>query len=412
MSETADVVIIGGGVMGASIAFHLAQRRAGKVVLLERGGLATGTSGRSGAICRQHYSNPFTVRMARKSLRVFEQFDEVVGGDAGFQRTGMLMIVGPDAVEGLRHNVQMQQAEGVPTRLIAPDEIPSVAPGFVGAGAALACFEEDAGVADPTATVQAFGRRARELGADVREGVTVTHILADGGKVQGISTAEGVTQIVTERGRVRGVSTTEGEIESPKVVCAANVWSVDLAWEVGVDLPIKPVRTPMAALRRPEDFGGRRALHPVCLDAVNDIYFRPDLNGWTYIGPMHEDTTADVNPDNYEPINAAEAQWFYARARQRVPALARAVQRGGWAGIYDMCLPDSHYILDEAPQVSGLYLAVGFSGHGFKMSPEIGRMMAALVAEGERDPDLHYFRYARFAEGDLIRPTYDYGVLG
>jgi sarcosine oxidase subunit beta len=393
MSETADVVIIGGGVMGASIAFHLAQRRAGKVVLLERGGLATGTSGRSGAICRQHYSNPFTVRMARKSLRVFEQFDEAVGGDAGFQRTGMLMIVGPDDVEGLRHNVQMQQAEGVPARLISPDEISTVAPGFSSEGAALACFEEDAGVADPTATVQAFGRRARELGADIREGVTVTHILADGGKV-------------------RGVSTTQGEIESPKVVCAANVWSVALAREVGVELPIKPVRTPMAALRRPEDFGGRRALHPVCLDAVTEVYFRPDLNGWTYIGPMHEDTTVDIDPDNYEPVNAAEAQWFYERATRRVPALARAVQRGGWAGIYDMCLPDAHYILDETPQVRGFYLAVGFSGHGFKMSPEIGRMMAALVADGERDPDLHYFRYARFAEGDLIRPTYDYGVLG
>ena len=393
MSETADAVIIGGGVMGASIAFHLAQRRMGKVVLLERGGLATGTSGRSGAICRQHYSNPFTIRMARNSLRVFEHFEDVVGGDAGFQRTGMLMVVGPHDVEGLRSNVALQQAEGVPTRLVAPDEISSVAPGFSSDGVALACFEEDAGVADPMATVQAFGQRARELGADVREGVTVTHVLTEGGKV-------------------RGVSTTQEEIESPKVVCAANVWSVALAREVGIELPIKPVRTPMAALRRPEDFGGRRALHPVCLDTVTEVYFRPDLNGWTYIGPMQEDSTLDVDPDHYEPVNAAEARWFYERAVRRVPALARAVQRGGWAGIYDMCLPDGHYILDEAPQLAGLYLAVGFSGHGFKMSPEIGRMMAAMVAEGERDPDLQHFRYTRFAEGDLIRPAYDYGVLG
>ncbi len=393
MSETADVVIIGGGVMGASIAFHLAKRRAGRVILLERRGLATGTTGHSGAICRQHYSHRFTIRMARRSLRVFEHFDDVVGGDAGFQRTGLLMIAGPSEVEGLRSNVQLQQAEGVPTRLISPEEIPSVAPGFSSEGAALACYEEDAGVADPAATTQAFGRRARELGADIREGVTVTRVLTQGSSV-------------------RGVHTTQGEIASPKVVCAANVWSVPLARAVGVELPLKPVRIPMAALRRPEDFGGRQALHPVCLDAVTGVYLRPDLNGWTYVGPMREDMTLDIDPDQYEGITAEEAQWLHARAKQRVPALARAGLRGGWAGIYDVCLPDSHYILDEAPQLAGFYLAVGFSGHGFKMSPEIGRMMAALIADGERDPDLHPFRYSRFAEGDLNRPTYEYSVLG
>jgi len=393
MSETADVVIIGGGVIGASIAFHLAQRRVGRVLLLERGGLATGTTGRSGAICRQHYSNAFTIRMAQRSLRVFEQFDAVVGGDVGFQRTGLLMLFGSHDVEGLRLNVQLQQAAGVPTCLLAPDEIASVAPGFSGEGVALACFEEDAGVADPVATVQAFGRRARELGAEIREGVTVTHIL-------------------TEHGNARGVSTTAGEIGCPRVVCAANVWSVALAREVGIELPIKPVRIPMIALRRPDDFYGRQALHPVCLDMVTDVYFRPDLNGWTYVGPMHEDMSADVDPDHYEGPGEAETRLFCERAAQRVPALARAVQRGGWAGIYDVCVPDGHYILDEAPQVVGFYLAAGFSGHGFKMAPEIGRMLASLVAEGERDPDLHHFRYSRFAEGDLIRPTYDYSVLG
>jgi sarcosine oxidase subunit beta len=393
MSETADVVIVGGGVIGASIAFHLALRRVGRVVLLERGGLATGTSGRSGAICRQHYSNPFTIRMARQSLRVFEQFDQIIGGDAGFQRTGMLLVVGPKEVDGLRVNVALQQAEGVPVEIIAPEEIPSVAPGFTEEGVALACFEEDAGVADPVATVQAFGWRARELGAEIREGVAVTHVLADGD-------------------RVRGVSTTQGEIESPRVVCAANVWSVALARGVGIELPIKPVRVPMVALRRPEDFVGRYALHPVCLDTVTNVYFRPDINGWTYVGPMHEDTSVDIDPDDYESVTQDEARWLCEQAVLRAPALARAVQRGGWAGIYDVCLPDGHYILDEAPQLTGFYLAIGFSGHGFKMAPEIGRMMAALVAEGERDPDLHHFRFARFAEGDLIRPTYSYSVLG
>ena len=393
MAEIADVVIIGGGVMGASIAYYLAQQRVGKVILLERRGLAAGTTAHSGAICRQHYSHPFTIQMARRSLRVFERFDDVIGGDAGFQRTGLLFIVGPKDVEGLRANVQLQQQEGVPTRLIAPDEIPDIAPGFVGDGAALACFEEDAGVADPVATTLAFARRARTLGVEVREGVTVTNVLTQGDKV-------------------RGVSTTQGEIECPKVICAANIWSVALARAVGIELPLKAVRIPMVSLRRPDDFGGRELRHPVCLDAVNDVYLRPDLNGWTHAGPLHEDIAASVDPDHYDGPTPEEARQFQERAALRVPALARAAQRGGWAGIYDVCLPDGHYILDEAPQLAGFYLAVGFSGHGFKMAPEIGRMMAGLVSNGERDPDLHHFRFSRFAEGDLIRPAYEYSVLG
>ncbi len=393
MAERADVIIIGGGVMGASIAFYLAQRRAGRVIVLERRGLASGTTAHSGAICRQHYSHPFTIRMAQRSLRVFEQFGEVIGGDAGFQRTGLLFIVGPKDVEGLRANVQLQQAENVPTRLLTAEEIPDAAPGFVGERAALACFEEDAGVADPIATTLAFAQRARALGAEVREGV-------------------GVTRVLTRGDRVRGVSTTQGEIECPKVICAANIWSVALARAAGIELPLKAVRIPMVSLRRPDDFGGRAMRHPVCLDAVNDVYLRPDLHGWTHAGPLHEDMTADVDPDHYAGPTPEEASQFQERAALRVPALARAARRGGWAGIYDVCLPDGHYILDEAPQLTGFYLAVGFSGHGFKMAPEVGRMMAALVAAGERDPDLHHFRFSRFAEGDLIRPAYEYSVLG
>ncbi len=393
MSETADVVIIGGGVMGASMAFYLAQRRAGRIVLLERKGLATGTTGHSGAICRQHYSHPFTIRMARDSLRVFEHFDDVIGGDAGFRRTGLLLIVGPKDVEGLRANVALQQAEGVPARLIAPDEIPEVAPGLVGDGAALACFEEDAGVADPVMTVLAFAHRARELGAEIREGVEVTRVLTQGGKV-------------------RGVSTTQGEIECPRVVCAANIWSVALAREVGIDLPLRPVRVPMVSLRRPADFAGGAGLHPVCLDGVNDVYLRPDLNGWTHAGPLQEDLVSEIDPDHCTGPTSEEARQFQERAARRAPALGRALLRGGWSGIYDVCVPDGHYILDEASQLIGFYMAVGFSGHGFKMAPEIGRMMAGLVAAGERDPLLYHFRYSRFAEGDLIRPAYEYSVLG
>ncbi len=152
MTETADILIIGGGVMGASIAFHLSQQRGGRVVLLERDALANGTTGRSGAIVRQHYSNDFTIRMAKESLAIFQHFAEQVGGDCGFTSTGMLVMANATGTDALRANVQMQQEQGVNTRLISASEIREVTPEYSDEGVALACYEPDTGVADPMAT--------------------------------------------------------------------------------------------------------------------------------------------------------------------------------------------------------------------------------------------------------------------
>ncbi len=140
MTEQADIVIIGGGVMGASIAYHLARQEGGKIVLLERQGLCNGTTGRSGAIVRQHYSNDFSIRMAKESLAVFQQFDDRVGGDCGFVTTGMVVMIDEEGAHALRVNTQMQQDQGVITHIISADEIGEVAPGYSGAGVALACF--------------------------------------------------------------------------------------------------------------------------------------------------------------------------------------------------------------------------------------------------------------------------------
>src|SRR5712691_784151 len=188
MTEQADIVIIGGGVMGASIAYHLARQSSGKIVLLERQGLGNGTTGRSGAIVRQHYSNEFTVRMAKESLAVFQQFDDRVGGDCGFVTTGMVVMIDEAGADALRANTQMQQDQGVITRIISADEVGEAAPGYSSAGVALACFEPGAGVADPMATTHCFAQRARDYGADIREGVTVARILTAGERVTGAQT--------------------------------------------------------------------------------------------------------------------------------------------------------------------------------------------------------------------------------
>lgn len=392
MAETADILIIGGGVMGTSIAYHLTKQGGKRVLLLEREAIGNGTTGRSGAIVRQHYSNEFTIRMAMTSLSVFQHFDDLIGGDCGFVTTGMIVMTGDGGAEALRANVQMQQEQGVNTRLIAADEVGEAAPGYSGEGVAAACYEPDTGVADPMATTHCFARRARDYGATIREGTAVTHILQ-------------------QNGRVTGVRTVEGDIQSPIVVLAANVWSRRLAQAIGITLPVTPTRHPMISLRRPHDFGGRQGLHAVGLDLIRHIYLRPDLGGVTLVGSTENVLTAS-NPDHYaQGLSEEEIQHFRTMAGGSIPALARAVPRGGWAGVYDDT-PDYHPILDQLSAREGLYCAVGFSGHGFKLSPIVGQWMAQLILTGQKADDMQHFAFDRFGQGKEIRPHYSSGVLG
>jgi len=394
MTETADILIIGGGVMGASIAHSLARQggSGNRVVLLERQALCSGTTGRSGAIVRQHYSNDFTIRLARDSLRIFQHFDDLVGGDCGFLTTGLLVMSGEPGADALRANVGLQQEQGVNTRLITAAEINEVAPGYNSEGVTLACYEPDTGVADPMATTHCFAKRARDLGATILEGTVVT-------------------QILTQYGRVVGVRTMQGDIQAPVVVLAANVWSVPLASALGIALPITPTRHPMLALRRPNDFGGRQELHAVAVDLRYDIYLRPDIGGMTLVGSTADVLTAS-DPDHYaQGLSEEEIAHFRAMGARSIPALARAVPRGGWAGIYDDSV-DNHPILDRLAAYEGLYCAAGFSGHGFKLSTLVGQWMAQLILTGSKPDDMEPFAFDRFARGAEIRPRYSSGVLG
>ncbi len=392
MTATADILIIGGGVMGASIAYNLARQGAGRVLLLERQAIASGTTGRSGAIVRQHYSNDFTVRMARDSLAFFQHFADLVGGDCGFETTGMVVLADEAGREALAANVQLQREQGVKTQLVDDRTLREVAPEYSYAGAAAACYEPDAGVADPVATTYCFVHSALEHGAELREGVTVTHILKS-------------------QERVLGVRTVEGDIHAPVVVLAANVWSRRLAHALGLSLPLTPTRHPMLALRRPHDFGGRQQMHAVGLDLTRHIYLRPDLGGMTLVGST-EDVLEACDPDYYaQGLTQEEIAHFRTMAGKSIPALARAVARGGWAGIYDDT-PDYHPMLDRLPGCAGLYCAAGFSGHGFKLSPLVGQWMAQLILTGTYADDMRPFSYDRFSSKKEIHPRYASGVLG
>ncbi len=392
MAVTAGAVIIGGGCIGTSIALHLARAGVRDVLLLERRYLCAGTTGQSGAIIRQHYSHAFTAAMARDSLHIFRHWDETIGaGDPRFEEVGVLVTVGEGDTDGLRANVAMQQGIGIETHLLAPDDLHRLEPRLHTDDIALACWEPTAGYADPVATVHAFAAAARDAGATIREGVTVRDVLHT-------------------NGRVTGVATDAGDIHAPIVVNAANIWGAALLQQVGVALPLVPSRHPMAALRRPADFG---AVHPVVLDMCRNTYLLPRWGAITLVGSLAgEDDHVHTDPDGYEPgVSHAEIARFHAEGATRMPALARAVIQGGFAGIYDGTA-DAHPVLDAVPGVDGYYCALGFSGHGFKLSPVFGALLARRIIGGtDAAPELHPLRYARFAEGDTIGTQYTAGVL-
>ena len=386
MPATADIVIIGGGVMGCSMLYHLARQGATRALLLERAVLGAGSTGRSQAICRMHYSNPITAALAWNSLQVYANFDDRVGGDAGFVKTGYLAVVEDVDRPSLELNIAMQQELGISAGLVTPAELRELAPmleTFEGEGLA---WEPESGYANPYLVTTAYAARARELGAEIATRAEATGIEISGGRVQAVVTGQ-------------------GRVETPVAVVAAGPWANRLMAGTGVDLPLVPVRHQVALATRPTD---RLPDHPIVGDIAQSFSFRPESPTLTMVG-FGED---EVELDNYdEGIDPPEAASALSRLARRMPGMAESYFRGGWSGLFTTT-PDWHPILDRVPGVEGLFCAVGFSGHGFKLAPAIGQAMAELILEGRASSvDLTPLRFSRFAEGDLLSSRYRYRVL-
>src|SRR5947209_1300033 len=230
MAVTCDILIVGGGVMGTSIAFALAKRHAGRVVLLEKSHLGAGSSGKSGAIIRQHYSNRLTAALAQKGLRVFEHFEDVVGGPPVFTHTGMVLIVHERDRAALEANVAVQRELGIDVRLVSAQVLADIDPNARLAEEEVAAFEAEAGYVEAVQVVASFAEAARREGADIRLGVEVR-------------------ALVTEGGRVAGVETNEGRYASRCVILATGAWAGQLARDAGVRLPVQACRTQVALYR-------------------------------------------------------------------------------------------------------------------------------------------------------------------
>ncbi len=389
LPNVADAVIIGGGVIGCAIQYHLAQLGIPNTVLLERDVLGSGSTGRSQAICRMHYSNRVTTQLAWQSLQVFADFDARVGGNSGFVQTGYLVVVNEADQGGLQRNIAMHQELGVPTSVVSPDDLSRLAPMVTLYDDERAAWEPESGYADPYQTTVSYAARAREAGA----------VIASRNPASGI-------EIVA--GRVQSVLTAAGErIATDTVVVAAGPWSKQVLAGVGVDVPLLPVRHQVATVARPVELVPR---HPTVGDISQSFSFRPDGTNFTTMGfgDDEEQPDPEAYPQGIDLQSAASAR---AKLARRIPGMSDSYYRGGWSGLFTTT-PDWHPILDSVPGVEGLFCAVGFSGHGFKLSPAIGKAVAELVAEGKaRDVDLSPLRFSRFAEDDLMESSYRYRVL-
>jgi glycine/D-amino acid oxidase-like deaminating enzyme len=389
MADIADVVVIGGGCSGASIAWQLARRGAGRVVLLEKTGIAAGATGRSSAVVRTHYTHEALARMSLAALRIFERFDEIVGGDAGFHRVGMLVLLGPADANAVAANVAMHQRLGIEAHVLTLDALIELEPRLNPDGIGAIAWEPQSGYADPVLTASAFAEAARRSGVDRRIGVTARTLIAG--------------PLGIER-----VDTSEGEIQTRTVVVAAGFRSRALVAPLGYELPLRPIRHTIAIVQRSPLFGKP---HPIISDRVIGGYYRPDGLQLTLIGasaPLDGLEDAEVEVDR-APDPADELR-LVSRFCQRFPSEAAAGLRRGYTGVYD-CSPDLQPVLGSVPGIEGLHLAAGFSGHGFKLSPITGELIAEQIMHGRTTlVDIRLFSPGRFASGHLIEPLHAYSV--
>lgn len=376
MTRTAEVIVVGGGVIGASVAYHLARAGLRDVLLLERRFIGAGGTGRSVGIVRQLYPTVETTRMVVRSLRVLERFADVVGGEAGYVACGALIGVSGAMRPRLEATLELQRREGVRADVLPPAEMARIEPRIDASRLGAVLWEPDSGYGDPTAVATGFADAARRLGVRIEQGVEVTGIAAD-------------------RGRVAGVTTGTGErVAAPVVVNAAGLWARSLARLAGVDLPIVVGRHPVFVVRRDATFG---VPHPVYLDLAGGSYVRPETGELTLTGSLTDDESRHpMDPERLgEDPGLDEASEVLARTSLALPALADARYFRGWAGAFDIT-PDWMPILDETP-LGGFYVAAGMSGHGFKLAPAVGEMVAALVTGGTSPVSLAPFGLDRFA---------------
>jgi len=386
MIKTADAVVIGGGINGCCSAYQLAKKGVKKVVLVEKKHIASGPTGRSSGVVRQHYSLETLAKMARDSVKVFLNFKEIIGGDAGFVQCGVVFMCSPENAPEFEHSVQMHQRLGIRETLMTSAELKKMEPELVHDDIGLGGYDLDGGYADPALAANSICEAAERLGVEVLRRNTVTGLRV-------------------EQGRIRGVLTDKGVISTDVAVNIAGPWGAKIAAMAGVEIPIVPYRHPVVVLQRPQQW---RNPTPVWVDVAAGWYYKPEGVHGMMVGCRTEkiqDQNVEIDAHS-TTVRYEETVQYSESILRRFPVMAEGLAQGGWAGIYDVT-PDAQPVIDRIDGVEGFYCAVGFSGHGFKIGPAVGTIMAELVTEGAcRTYDIGIFRHGRFRERKLNEPVY------
>lgn len=397
-----DTVVIGGGSTGCSVLYHLAKLRLGDSLLIDMAPqLATGQTARSTALIRTHYSTETMTRMALLSYRFFRSFGrELPGFSSGYVETGLLVGADAPSVGALRENSEMHRRMGIDSRLLEPEDFArsGLEPMLDPRAFSLFAYEPNAGYAEPSTTASSFASAAVGLGASVLTGARTTGI-------ERTSSAAARYSVVT----------TAGTIPCRNVVLATGVWSRPIFAALGVDLPLRISRHPVAIFGRPHTYQGTR---PVVFDFPRSAYYKPEGKELFFVGSLSQELDArgeDADPESYEEgITYEEGAAFSASAAAAFPAMGTGgTYRTGYAGLYDNT-PDLHPVIDELSGYGypGVFCVVGLSGHGFKLAPEFGRIVAALLS-GTRftDYDVSVFNLRRFEERRLLGGRYGVSTI-
>jgi glycine/D-amino acid oxidase-like deaminating enzyme len=376
LPKAASAVIVGGGVVGCSIAYHLAKRGQRDVLVLEREAIGSGTTSKAAGGIRSQFPTETEIRFSLEAIGVFERFQEEFGVDIGYRKIGYLFLVADaEDLRGFRERMALQRRLGVDVREISPAEARAIVPALRVDDLIAAVWGPTDGMAGPAEVTNGFARRARELGARIAEGVEVT-------------------AITVERGRATGVVTTDGAVTAPVVINAAGPAAARIGRLAGVDVPVHPRRRHIFFT---EPFPEIPGPVPLTTDRASGFYFRKEMEQLL----LSPGDVEDIGEDFTVPVDRARIDETVDKALHRIPIVEKARIAGGWAGLRPLT-PDDHAIVGWAPGVEGFFLAVGFGGHGFQHSPATGRHVAEWLLDGRSALDLSLFDPGRFARGGAV----------
>ena len=388
--KTADYVIIGGGVIGCSTAYNLANQGAKNVVLLDKGEICSGGTSKSCAITRSHYTIEANMHHAVESIKIFENFDQIVGGDPNFQRTGYIILGSEDIREKMETVFKMQNKYGIDTQTMTPVEAKEYHPLLQYDDVDVIGYESRTGYCDPYLTTTSYAKRAKDLGVQI---FTETHVTG-----------------INFKGNIKSIQAKKCTYETENLIMIAGPWTKSLGRMIGVDFPFSITKHKVLTLKIDMPY---QKDWPIVKDLISpeNIYFRPDAGGVVLVG------TGDFGEEieNIELLNEeVEIEHIESIGKSmsnRMPAFEEAQFVSSWTGPYDIP-PDWNPIIGPVTGHEGVYVAVGFSGHGFKMAPTVGESLAQQILGIEPRVPIEMYSMSRFSSGNTLDGAYGIGTLG